>query len=88
MEEMIFEQDVWYIARTNEEGPPIKCQFLRWNEHVNSGKFNPIFAEKTENGWREFLFMGPVVAFDLNVWNKLMSLSGYEGYVWLVSQFK
>lgn len=87
MESMAFSHDVWYIARTNEEGPPIKCQFLRWEEHVNSGEFWPIFAELKSEGWREFLFFGPTVLFDQVLFDRLSQMGGLDGWKWLVSQF-
>lgn len=87
--DMDFQHDVWYIARTNEEGPPIKCQWLRNEEHPKSGSLIPYFAEEVApDYWREFMFMGPVVEFDQDLFDKLKSMPGRAGYNWLVNQLE
>jgi hypothetical protein len=78
------EYGVYYIARTNEDDPPILCILSHFENHASGDKF-PIFKNIEGAKSSTFTFMGPVIKFDQAIYDKLKSMTGREGYDWLVA---
>lgn len=78
------EYGIDYIARTNENDPPILCRLEHFENHP-SGQKIPVFKNIEGAKTSSFMFMGPVIKFDQVVYDKLKSMSGREGYDWLVA---